>query len=390
MLKMKIGLVLSNTPARSETFFISKIKGLKDRGYEMIIFANKNNDFNVCEVVPHPVSESNSINLAFKLIISFIKLILFRPFTLLRFLYLERKDDVSFIRSLKNLYLNSHILSMKLDWLHFGFMTLTINRQNVAAAIKSRMGVSLRGYDICIYPLTHQKCYDNVWGKIDKVHSISNDLLKVAKEDGLSAKKPCHIITPAINLTYFNNNPRIWKKPKTIKFLTLSRLHWKKGLEHTLSALSMLYKEGTQFRYKIVGEGPERERLIYAAHQLGIDKIVEFVGSVSHEETKRYYENADIYLQYSIQEGYSNSALEAQAMGLITIVSDAEGLPENIKNKNWIVQKNNPVALAKKIKSICEDKEEKINRMIINALHTVEKENNVENQIKEFLGFYEQ
>lgn len=386
---MKIGLVLSNAPTISETFLISKIKGLKSIGNDMVLFANNISDFNICKAIPHPTTESNIIILIFKIIFSYIRLIVIRPSVFFRFLRLEKKDRVPFIRRWKNLYLNNHILSIKLDWIHFGFITLTINRQNVAGAIKAKMGVSLRGYDICIYPLTHKNCYENVWGKVDKLHSISNDLLKVAQDNGLPLKIPQQIIKPAVDLNIFNNNQKRWKNPDKINFLTIARLHWKKGLEHTLHALSILDKKGILFFYTIIGEGIELERLIYAVNQLDIEKSVKFVGGLSHYQTKRYYENADVYLQYSIQEGYCNATLEAQAMGLVTIVSDAEGLPENVKNKSWVVPKNNPIVLANKIKSIIEYKKENIDKATNNALRRIEKENSVKIQLKNFSKFYE-
>jgi colanic acid/amylovoran biosynthesis glycosyltransferase len=40
---------------------------------------------------------------------------------------------------------------------------------------------------------------------------------------------------------------------------------------------------------------------------------------------------ADIYLQPSVQEGFCNAVLEAQAQGCLCLVSDAEGLGENIE-----------------------------------------------------------
>ena len=51
---MKIGLVLFKTPSYSEKFLMSKIKGLQQSGHEVILFANKNDNFNLCEVVEMP------------------------------------------------------------------------------------------------------------------------------------------------------------------------------------------------------------------------------------------------------------------------------------------------------------------------------------------------
>ena len=54
---MKIGIVLSNTPAYSETFFSSKIKGLQKNGFEVILFvAHQNTAFDLCTVCKAPYS----------------------------------------------------------------------------------------------------------------------------------------------------------------------------------------------------------------------------------------------------------------------------------------------------------------------------------------------
>ena len=60
---------------------------------------------------------------------------------------------------------------------------------------------------------------------------------------------------------------------------------------------------------------------------------------------------ADIYVQPSIQEGFCNSVVEAQAMGLLIVVSDAQGLIENIVDgeTGWVVSKRNASAIANKI-----------------------------------------
>ena len=68
-------------------------------------------------------------------------------------------------------------------------------------------------------------------------------------------------------------------------------------------------------------------------------------------------------IQYSIEEGFCNAVLEAQSMGVLTIVSNASGLMENIIDgkTGWVVPKRKPNLLAKKIKQITSMKEEKLN-----------------------------
>ena len=354
---MRIGLVLSNTPAQSETFFISKIKGLQENGYEVVLFASQTEDFRLCRVIPHPEVIRNPFTQLTKMIISYIVLFLKRPFIFLSYLNHEKKDGITIRSRWENLYINSHILKENLDWLHFGFATMAIRRENVARVIGARMGVSIRGYDICVYPLKHPGCYQRLWDKVDKIHSISDDLLEFAKEQGLKNHTPQVIIKPAIDLNYFKTREKNWEKfnsEGTTQLLTVGRLHWKKGLEYTLQALAILEQKSIPFKYTIVGDGEERERLIFISHQMGLENRVTFTGSIQHDEIIKYYKEADIYLQYSIQEGFCNAVLEAQAVGLLTIVSDAEGLPENVINNitGWVLPKRNPVYLSKKIMEV--------------------------------------
>ena len=99
---------------------------------------------------------------------------------------------------------------------------------------------------------------------------------------------------------------------------------------------------------------------------------------------------ADIYLQPSIQEGFCNSVLEAQAMGLICIVTDAEGLSENVLSEEtgWVVSKRSPEKIAEKIIDILNTDNEQLNQIRESAKHRVKSEFNLDNQNKLFREFY--
>ncbi|MEZ4854635.1 glycosyltransferase family 4 protein [Flavobacterium sp.] len=80
----------------------------------------------------------------------------------------------------------------------------------------------------------------------------------------------------------------------------------------------------------------------FAVHQLKLEDMVTFTGKLSPKEVKEKLSVTDIYIQYSLQEGFCNAVLEAQAMGLFPgVVSDAEGLSENVLNiTGFVVPKN--------------------------------------------------
>ena len=117
---------------------------------------------------------------------------------------------------------------------------------------------------------------------------------------------------------------------------------------------------------------------------------VVFAGRLTQLEIKSYLSRADIYVQYSIQEGFCNAVLEAQAMELLCIVSNAEGLSENVIDgqTGWVIEKRTPRLLAKKMVSVANlsDKEKKFIKK--SAAQRVKNYFNLEKQQREFCQFY--
>ena len=77
-------------------------------------------------------------------------------------------------------------------------------------------------------------------------------------------------------------------------------------------------------------------------------------------------------------------------MGVLPIVSDAEGLSENVLNNKtgWVVPKNSPKLFADKIVEVInlpESNKEKIRKQ---SIERVIIEFNIEKQQKEFIDFY--
>lgn len=387
---MKIGLVLPALPAYSETFFSNKIKGLENKGYTVILFINKksNNDGGFKIVKYAPYTSTKNFKTIVTSITSLTKALIFNFKASIKLFRLDAKDKIPFKQRIKNIISNSHILAEPVDWLHFGFGTMVFNKENVARAIGAKMAVSFRGFDIGVYPLKHPNCYLKLWGKVDKIHVISDDIKKLVYLHGFNGNAKITKITPAINTAFFKrkNIPQF----NNNNFITVARLHWKKGLIETLEALALLKKEGLNFKYTIIGTGEDTERLQFAVYQLNLENEVFFKGKLPHQEIKHELELATIYLQYSIQEGFCNAVLEAQALGLLCIVSDAEGLPENVLNNQtgWVVPKNSPKKLAAKIKEVIHLTQESKQDISLQAQNRVKEIFNIDKQQQEFVNFY--
>jgi colanic acid/amylovoran biosynthesis glycosyltransferase len=390
---MRIGLVLPKVPAYSESFFRNKIIGLQQNGIEVIVFASgKKNEFNLCPLHLQP-PVSNLFPFAWIwTIISFLQALFKRPILMLKYFLFEQKQQGSFFSAFKTVILNTHILQYHLDWIHYGYGTMALGRENLAKVMGARMAVSLRGYDIAIYPLKYPNCYSQVWSRIDKLHVISDYVYKLAAIHGLPCYIPFCKITPAIDRDHFHKNILFQEFGNNkVNILTVARLSWIKGIDYTLEALALLKKRSFDFQYTVIGEGIELDRLVYTAYQLGIIDKVNFVGRQNSQSVKSALEHTDIYIQYSISEGFCNSVLEAQSMGVLCVVSDAEGLQENISHgeTGWVVPRRDPEALANEIIHIIGLSLNDRNCIREAAVNRVKNNFDLEHQKMQFFDFYQ-
>lgn len=386
---MIIGLILNSAPGYSETFFRSKIRLLEENGVNVIVFANQSDAEEIeYQLVSGFNWSGNGLTKIGNLLISVFRLIL-SPLRALKLFQLNKKDGFSLKKNCLSLLTSAHILRHKPDWLHFGFATAALGRENLGRALSARVSASIRGYDMAVYPQKNADCYRLLWERIDKLHHLSDDLYALAIKENLSEKIAHQKITPAIDVSLFKG--RVFQGfSEKLKLVTVGRLHWIKGFDYVLESLSLLVKNGVEFEYTVIGDGKDYERLIFACHQLGLENKVRFVGKKTPAEITETLRDSDIYLQYSIHEGFCNALLEAQAIGLLCIGSDGGAIPENIVHNQtgWIVPRRNPQSLAKQILEILSLPEDKLSQLSAAATIRIKSEFNHTKQKKELLNFY--
>ena len=68
-------------------------------------------------------------------------------------------------------------------------------------------------------------------------------------------------------------------------------------------------------------------------------------------------ERADVFLHSAVSEGFCNAVMEAQAMELPVVCTDADGLPENVADgeTGFVVSRRDPAALAEKLEALSRD-----------------------------------
>lgn len=105
---------------------------------------------------------------------------------------------------------------------------------------------------------------------------------------------------------------------KTVIFLTVASLQKRKG---QLDFLGRLVRSGLDFRYWLIGNGPDFDLIRRFAEENGVEDRVMLFGYVDAQELYRYYSAADIYAHVSTEEGQALSEIEAYTTGLRIVVN---------------------------------------------------------------------
>jgi len=106
--------------------------------------------------------------------------------------------------------------------------------------------------------------------------------------------------------------------------LSVGHLVELKGHDKVIAALPDL----PDARLVIVGDGPERARLIQLADRLGVRGRVRFAGLQSQARLRTFYSAADALVLASSREGWANVLLEAMACGAPALASNVGGTAE--------------------------------------------------------------
>lgn len=132
--------------------------------------------------------------------------------------------------------------------------------------------------------------------------------------------------------------------------LSVGHLIERKGHHRAIEAMAQL----PDFELLIVGEGPERERLIGMIDRLGLAERVRLLGDRPHAELPPIYTAADALVLASSREGWANVLLESMACGTPVIASNIWGNPEVVRDHaaGIITDENTPEGIAMAVRRL--------------------------------------
>lgn len=144
-----------------------------------------------------------------------------------------------------------------------------------------------------------------------------------------------------------------------VVFGTLGRHEPIKGLEVFLAAVRDLLQERPEWRQRIrvimAGDGPTHQKCEELRDGYGLQEIIELPGTV--EDVPTLLGQFDFFVQPSLNEGISNTVLEAMASGLPVIATSVGGNPELVREdrEGRLIPPNDSSALTAAILAYLDD-----------------------------------
>lgn len=184
---------------------------------------------------------------------------------------------------------------------------------------------------------------------VDRIIAVSDDAAQLCvAADGIPAKKVQRIWN-GIDLTDFAMTGPA-SQPIAI---SVARLSAEKDFPTLLRAVPNVLKQVPEFRLKIVGGGPERERLDALIRELGLSEQVQLLGE--RTDVPQLLTEAGFFVSSSLTEGISLTLLEAMAVGLPVVATAVGGNPEIVVpgETGELVPAGDSLSLAAAIVTMC-------------------------------------
>lgn len=137
----------------------------------------------------------------------------------------------------------------------------------------------------------------------------------------------------------------------------VGRLTHDKGIDCLISAMGLLHADDINCQLLVVGAQNEPDSAIYLDKLESTGEHVFAVGAV--DDVRPYFALMDVHVLPSLREGFPNVVLEASAMGLPTVTSDATGAVDSVRDGETgvIVKTQDARGLADAIRALVSDPE---------------------------------
>ena len=391
-MNMKLALVVNTFPALSETFIYNKAVGLRRAGVDVtIVAATPADDTSMLAGYDGPV-EYMVVSTEIPRMAHLVAARLLRLSKRDRELWAAARHRYGFRRAVRAWFFA--LPFAKFDIVHLEYSGLAVAYLDALALLGgTRLVVSCRGTAERMTPHvdpSRATQLREMFSAVDRVHCVSWDMLHTCESYGLDRAK-AFVNHPAIDVQRFRRAiPYAARAGGPYKLVSTGRLHWAKGLEFGLLAVRALVDRGHDVHYEIIGAGPEEGRVRFAIHDLGLMDRVTLAGAKSSADVHAALETADVYILPSVSEGVSNAALEAMAIGVPIVTTNAGGMAEAVTDAvdGLVVPTRAPEKMADAVEILLADPVKRL-ELGLAGRRRVERDFSIERQITKFVAEYE-
>jgi colanic acid/amylovoran biosynthesis glycosyltransferase len=353
--RARIGYLVSVFPGPTETFVAREIEALKQRGFEVVVFAIKRPEvmpsqslsardtFASCEYArPDRIVRHLLLNLRAMVIHPI------RYFSALRAFVREGVGIAprDFIRLLYHftwgVALSSTVRRRGIRHLHCHFASAS--SAALAANLYARIPFSFTGHasaDLFVNPVMigmkvrhavlvvteseyARKYLDSItdFAHSSKLHRVYN---------GIDADEPGRFLQ--------SGDSEGKNSPGVLRLLSVGRLVGFKGHSTLIEVCRLLRQEGFPVQCTIVGSGPERAVLERRIREAGLTGDVDLAGSLPIGDVYAAMRAADVFVlltEISVngyRDGFPTVILEAMTMGLPVVSTWVSGIPEAVEDQ---------------------------------------------------------
>lgn len=189
---------------------------------------------------------------------------------------------------------------------------------------------NLKWHHILSAPLTNI-----VWENAMHIVANSDGLRELADRTATRFNKKVLMIPNGVDRTLFKQRTTS-EQGVLARVLFVGRLTEQKGVTYIIDAVNEILKTRSALKGSIacdiIGDGPLREILEKKVEELGLSGTIIFHGWVAREKLPSFYQNAEMFILPSSDEGMPNVVLEAMASGLPIITTLVPGSTELVGN----------------------------------------------------------
>jgi len=373
---MKIAHVMNRFPSISETFILSQITGLIDRGHSVEIYARTADQtvvhgdvlrYRLDECTHYVQRESDTMPEAL-------------PDRLRAAWRIGRahsgRRQAALIGSLDPFRCGREAMSLRalfrvarfaegglaeadIVHCHFGPSGIEGALLKAAGLMRAPLITTFYGYDVTSFVKQQGiAVYRRLFEHCDAVLAISQLMVRQLKALGCPANKlvlqPVSVkirdgeAAPSVRLASANGHRRL---------LTVARLVEKKGAEYAIRAVAALLARYPEIEYNIVGDGPLRAQLEGLIRELEAEQKIRILGYMPQAEMANYMAQADVLVVPSItaadgdQEGTPTVVIEALGRGLPIVATRHSAIPELVEDgiTGYLVPERDVMAMSGRI-----------------------------------------